>query len=245
MLLVKTIFVLALLPFIQAQETVLGVFIFHRHGDRTAKAWAPALLTDLGYQQVYAAGTYFRNKYLTGSSKIYNVSPNIVKLSQINVQAPVDNVLQSSAIAFLQSFYPPVGTPLDTQVLANGTSITAPMNGYQLIPVNVVSSVSGANSENTQWLQGISGCNNAIISSNNYFISQDYQTMNNKTAAFYQNLNPVVNGSFNAAYNTFKNAYAGMQAHFPVSTCGIDKKQSMISFMSQRSITQRSMARAS
>jgi hypothetical protein len=31
---------------IQAQETVLEVFILHRHGDRTYKSWTPATLTD-------------------------------------------------------------------------------------------------------------------------------------------------------------------------------------------------------
>jgi hypothetical protein len=43
------------------QETVLGIYIFSRHGDRTAKATPPANLTDLGYEEVFTSGTYFRN----------------------------------------------------------------------------------------------------------------------------------------------------------------------------------------
>ena len=35
-----------------AAETVLGAYIFSRHGDRTAKSTPPAVLTDLGYQEV-------------------------------------------------------------------------------------------------------------------------------------------------------------------------------------------------
>lgn len=190
----------------QAQETVLGVFILHRHGDRTSKSWTPALLTDLGYKQVYDAGNFYRNRYLTSGSSIYGVNRNIVKQSQLNVQAPLDTVLQTSALAFLQGLYPPVGPTLGTQMLANGSSVQAPLGGYQLVPVNLVSSV-GANTENTAWLQGISGCNNAIVSSNNYFFSDDYKNISEKTAAFYQNLLPVINGTFTAATDTYKNAY--------------------------------------
>lgn len=46
-MLINLFLLLALLPAsIQAQETVLGVFILHRHGDRTYKSWTPAPLTD-------------------------------------------------------------------------------------------------------------------------------------------------------------------------------------------------------
>jgi hypothetical protein len=47
-----------------AQETVLGVYVFSRHGDRTAKATLPASLTDLGYEEVFTGRTYFRNRYV-------------------------------------------------------------------------------------------------------------------------------------------------------------------------------------
>jgi hypothetical protein len=39
-------------------ETVLGVYIFSRHGDRTAKSTPPTSLTDLGFQEVC---TYIQN----------------------------------------------------------------------------------------------------------------------------------------------------------------------------------------
>lgn len=48
----STLALVAMLPAALGQtlsnETVLGVYMFHRHGDRTAKAWPPANLTDLG-----------------------------------------------------------------------------------------------------------------------------------------------------------------------------------------------------
>lgn len=211
MMVAAQLFLASLLPLIaQAQETVLGAYIFHRHGDRTSKEYPPTSLTDLGYTQVYGSGAFYRARYLNDSSvkKIYGISQDIVKLSQINIQAPVDTVLQNSAQGWLQGLYPPVGTLLASQTLANGTSVSAPLNGYQLIPVNAISSASSsANSENAAWLQGSSGCNNAIISSNNYFVSDDYTSTLTSTKDFYASLLPVVNTTFSSADDTYKNAY--------------------------------------
>jgi hypothetical protein len=211
MLAKQVLFLSSLLALTQADETVLGVYVFHRHGDRTPKAFPPASLTDLGYYQVHASGDYYRNRYIdaNASSTILGISSDVAKNSQLNVQAPVDTVLQNSAAAFLQGLYPPIGATIGTQKLANGTSVEAPLNGFQLIPVNAVTSAaSGANSENSAWLQGQSGCNNAIISSNNYYFSQDFMTLSNETAAFYKSLLPVVNGTFGPTQDNFKNAYS-------------------------------------
>ncbi|CAD6448243.1 1700ed55-f897-4021-baa5-dd650d11d17f [Sclerotinia trifoliorum] len=214
MLAKQALFISALLPLIQGQEstpeTVLGVYIYHRHGDRTTKSYPPVSLTDLGYAQVHASGNYYRNRYIdsNASSPIYKISSDIAKASQLNVQAPVDNVLQNSAAGFLQGLYPPVGATLGSQTLANGTSVEAPLGGFQLIPVNAVSTASSsANSESSTWLQGSSGCGNAITSSNNYFYSDEYTRLLNSTKSFYQGILPVVNTTFSSATNTFKNAY--------------------------------------
>jgi hypothetical protein len=113
-------------------------------------------------------------------------------------------VLQNSAAGFLQGLYPPVGAALGSAKLVNGSSVEAPLNGFQLIPVNAVA--SGANSENSAWLQGQSGCNNVIVSSNNYFYSPEYLNKLNSTASFYQSVLAVINGTFTSATDTFKNA---------------------------------------
>jgi hypothetical protein len=210
MLVKQLLFLCSLLPQFIRAETVLGVYIFHRHGDRTSKNFAPTTLTDLGYYQVYAAGNFYRNRYIdaNASSQIFGISSDLVKNSQLSVEAPVDTVLQNSAAGFLQGLYPPVGATLGTQKLANGTSVEAPLGGFQLIPVNAIASAaSGANSENSQWLQGQSGCNNAIVSSNNYFFSQEYKDELNSTMDFYHSMLPVVNRTFSQAQDNFKNAY--------------------------------------
>jgi hypothetical protein len=209
-MLAHQLLLISLLPLIHAQETVLGVYVFHRHGDRTAKSWPPTKLTDLGYTEVYSSGNFFRNRYIDSSAdfQITGISTDVVKTSQLSIEAPSDTVLQNSATGFLQGLYPPVGSTLSTQELANGTNVTSPLDGYQLIPVNTVSTAaSTSSSETTTWLQGSSGCNNAVISSNNYLVSEQYLSYLNSTKSFYSSLLPVINGTFTSSTAIFKNAY--------------------------------------
>ncbi|KAF4629476.1 hypothetical protein G7Y89_g8666 [Cudoniella acicularis] len=191
-------------------ETVLGAFIYHRHGDRTTKSYPPTKLTPLGYQEVYQSGGFYNSRYVsnTSSSQIYGISSVAVKNSQISVQAAVDDVLDDSAIGFLQGLYPPIGLA-GAELLANGSTIEPPLGGYQLIPVNELASLASvANSGDATWLQGASGCQNAITDSNEYFFSQDFMDFSNKTASFYQSILPVINNTFTSATDIYKNAYA-------------------------------------
>ena len=197
-----------IIPLTHAAETILGLYIFSRHGDRTSKATPPTLLTDFGYSEVFSSGTWFRNHYIANgsTSQIYGVAPDLVKQSQIAASAPLDNVLMPSCLGFLQGLYPPAGDTLGSQTLANGTVVKSPLNGYQIVPVSTVT--SGTGSEDSAWLQGAGNCAKAIVSSNNYFSSQEYMDLLNTTKSFYQSLNPVVNSTFTADQNTFKNAYS-------------------------------------
>ncbi|EMD67817.1 hypothetical protein GGP41_007526 [Bipolaris sorokiniana] len=193
---------LSMLAGAEAAETVLGAYVFHRHGDRTPKALTPTNLTTLGYEQVYTSGQYYRSRYLSGDSKIRGINEDEVKLSQLQVQAPVDNVLQNSAMGFLQGLYPPVQT---VSTLANGQNVQAPMDGYQLIPVNTIE--TGAGSEDSGWLQDASSCQNAKASSNSYFESQEYKDLASSTSGFYKSLVPSINGVISDDQVTYKNAY--------------------------------------
>lgn len=192
----------------RAQEAVLGVYIFSRHGDRTAKSTPPTNLTDLGYSQVFTSGSYFRDRYVAAGAptKVAGLNSDIVKQSQITVSAPLDTVLMNSAQGFLQALYPPVGAQLGSNTLRNGTRVQAPLNGYQLIPIQQVT--TGTGSEDTAWLQGASNCQNAMISSNNYFTSKDFLDVSQSTQSFYQSLSPMVNATFSGSQMTFKNAYS-------------------------------------
>ncbi len=204
------------LPLSHAAETILGVYIVSRHGDRTAKSTPPANLTDLGYQEVFASGTYFRNRYISSNatSRIAGINSDIVKQSQITTSAPLDTVLMNSAQSFLQGLYPPVGSTLGSDTLRNGTTVQTPLNGYQLIPVQTV--ISGTGSEDSAWLQGSSNCAKALVSSNNYYTSSDYTTLLKTTADFYKSLSPMINQTFGLNDISFKNAYTSKLPHSSV-----------------------------
>ncbi|KAG9515829.1 phosphoglycerate mutase-like protein, partial [Aureobasidium melanogenum] len=203
----KSFVALSLLSSSVSAETVLGVYMFHRHGDRTPKALAPANLTDLGYTEVFTSGDYYRSRYIESGAthKILGINSDIVKQSQISASAPSDTVLQNSATGFLQGLYPPVGEGLGSQTLRNGSNVTSPLNGYQLIPLALTT--SGGGSEDNGWLQAASGCANAVSSSNEYFSSPQYTSLLASTQDFYNNLTPVINGTFSSDQISYKNAY--------------------------------------
>ena len=198
------------LPLAATADTVLGLYIFSRYGDRTAQTTQPPILTELGYAEVFESGTWFREEYIaSGAAKrIWNLQPNKVQLSQISASAPLDNVMMSSATGFFQGLYPPVGDSAGTAGLRNGSTVTEPLNGYQIVPV--MQSTSGDTStDNSAWLQGSTGCNNAIDSSNNYFNSTDYYALSNSTQSFYQGIAPVVANTFTSPNTVnYQNAYS-------------------------------------
>lgn len=189
-------------------ETVLGVYILSRHGDRTAKATPPTNLTDLGYAEVFTSGTYFRNRYIASgaSNPIFGMNTDLVLESQLTASAPADDdVLQNSAAGFLQALYPPVGELLGSATLRNGTVVQTPLNGFQLIPLQTTS--TGANSENSAWLQGSTGCFNAETSSSNYYSSSEYNNTYYTTLDFYSGIYPMVQDTYTGESTNFQNAY--------------------------------------
>ena len=192
------------------EEQVLGVYIFHRHGDRTAKSSPPANLTTLGYDQVFRSGQYYRSRYIESDSlsRIQGIESDIVKQSQLAISAPEDDVLQHSAMGFAQGLYPPVGGAQTATSLANGSEVTAPLNGYQLVSVADVD--QGTDSENNAWLQSATGCSRAAISSDQYHTSEEYKDLLESTRNFYQDLSPLVSGVFNQSQLSYENAYASM-----------------------------------
>lgn len=187
-------------------ERVLGVYLYSRHGDRTAKVFGNTELTDLGYHEVFAAGSFYHDRYIAAGSdkQIEGISDAIVNAQQISASAPSDAVLQNSATGFLQGVYPPA-LKAASQVLGNGTSVQSPLDGYQIIQVKATD--TSQDSENSVWLQGSSGCNKATVSSNNYYTSDSYMSMLESTKDFYTSLSPMLNSTFSADQMNFKNAY--------------------------------------
>ena len=146
------------------------------------------------------------DRYIASDSdkQIEGISDAIVNAMQISASAPSDAVLQNSATGFLQGVYPPAAKAA-SQTLGNGTSVQAPLGGYQIIQVQ--STDTSQDSESSAWLQGSSGCSKATVSSNNYYTSNSYMSMLASTKDFYASLSPMLNTTFSADEMSFKNAY--------------------------------------
>lgn len=73
-----------------AAETVHGVVVFSRHGDRTSKFFPPTQLTALGQNQLYNSGAFYRSRYIdsNSTSHISGISTREVISSQLYAAAP-------------------------------------------------------------------------------------------------------------------------------------------------------------
>ena len=75
----------------------------------------------------------------TSESFISGIKRDLVDTKQIQVYAKnggEGNVVFDSTIALLQGLFPP--TERNVLTLANGTTVTAPLHGYQYVPVETV-----------------------------------------------------------------------------------------------------------
>ncbi|RDA85620.1 hypothetical protein CP532_3531 [Ophiocordyceps camponoti-leonardi (nom. inval.)] len=191
-----------------AEERVLGVYIFHRHGDRSAKAWKPVNLTALGAVQVHSSGLFYRDRYVGADAprRLPGLSSDEVVASQVSITSPRDPVLQASALTFGQGLYPP--REGDVERLANGSRVVAPLGGYQYLPVDPSAAKTGDRPEDSAWLQGGTGCVNAEVSSNRYLASAEYHDDYDRSLDFYRSLLPVIKGTYGEDEANFKNGYS-------------------------------------
>lgn len=128
-------------------EQVLSSFIYTVYGDRTPLILSEEpTLTPLGAQQLYSVGQTFRNRYVgsngsdTSGTAILGISPYILNNEAISILTTSDQYLVASASAFMQGLYPPLELSssstfaTDLSVLANGSTITAPLSNYRTLP---------------------------------------------------------------------------------------------------------------
>jgi len=88
-----------------------------------------------------ALGTLMRETYFNSQSPSYieGISGDLVDNSEVKVRVKAGvegTVVFDSAIALLQGLFPP--TPKNKIVLANETTVVAPLGGYQYVPVETV-----------------------------------------------------------------------------------------------------------
>ncbi|KAJ3517954.1 hypothetical protein NM208_g14630 [Fusarium decemcellulare] len=142
-----------------AAETIHGVVVFSRHGDRSTKWYGAQSLTSLGAEQNFQVGSDYRSRYLSSDSdhQILGISEDEYKPSQIFASAPDQGILMNTATAFLQGLYPPLADldpEIASQTLNNGSQSQAPLDGYQYVRLHTIND----NSPDTIWIKGDDAC---------------------------------------------------------------------------------------
>ncbi|KAJ7648244.1 histidine phosphatase superfamily [Mycena polygramma] len=127
---------------------ILGVIVIARNGDRTTFYQDPntyasgdTTTTALGEVHAFQLGASLRNIYLNAGSMsfISGISVDIADTQQVKVRAKAGGegaVVFDSASALLQGLFPPASRNKIT--LANGEVVTAPLGGYQYVPMETV-----------------------------------------------------------------------------------------------------------
>jgi prostatic aicd phosphatase len=194
-----------------AAQTVHSVVVFSRHGDRTAKFYKGYHLTNLGANQVHAAGNYYRQRYVEdgASNQIAGISADEAVPSQIWASAPDQSILYQTATDFLQGLYPPLGgldSDLANETLVNGTEVEDPLNGYQFILIHG----EGTTDPDTIWIKGDEDCPAYTTSYKSYSKTPIYEATLNASAPIYASVEPILapimtaeNVSYSHAYDVF------------------------------------------
>ncbi|KAK4097900.1 phosphoglycerate mutase-like protein [Parathielavia hyrcaniae] len=185
-----------------AAETIHGVLVFARHGDRTTKHFGNQTLTPLGARQVYQAAQDYRARYLSSGSphQIRGISEFDHVPAQVYVSAPDESILLNTATAFLQGLYPPLGD-IDPEALstmdelANGTSVSSPLTGYQYVTLHGVND----DSPETVWIKGDDNCPVLTTAAASFKASAEYSALLSSTRDFYQSLHPFVSDIYPVA----------------------------------------------
>ncbi|KAK4121486.1 phosphoglycerate mutase-like protein [Parathielavia appendiculata] len=185
-----------------AAETIRGVLVFSRHGDRTSKHFRNQTLTPLGAKQVYQVAQDYRARYLSSDSahQIRGISEFEFVPAQVYASAPDESILLNTATAFLQGLYPPLGD-IDAAAfstmdeLANGTSVSSPLTGYQYVTLHGVND----DSPESVWIKGDDNCPVLTTASASFQASAEYNALLSSTRDFYQSLYPFVSEIYPSA----------------------------------------------
>lgn len=199
-----------------SNETIWASVIYSYHGDRTPLVWpVQKMLTPLGAQQLYSAGSFFRRRYLTKSQggksgpAINNISTDALNNIEIFAMSTIDQFTVASGLAFIQGLYPPTNVSLNDDSLfatspSNGSGAVAPLGGYQyprlltFSPEDPYSIV----------IQGHSNCPLYIDATSKFTNSDEAVQAKSKSQAYYDGIElnilndvfPGQNISFNYAY---------------------------------------------
>ncbi|KAL3478274.1 histidine phosphatase superfamily [Aspergillus californicus] len=191
-------------------ETILGVTVYSRHGDRTSKHYPGYMLTNLGLQQNYQVGSDYRDLYISSTSpkRILGISETKYHPTEVFGYAPDEPVLLNTATAFLQGLYPPLDTlddEISSQSLNNGSSYTNPLHGYQYVVLHG----EEKESPDTIWIKGDDECAAVTDIVDTFTASAEYTELLDSTRSFYESFWPLLGDvyDYTEADLSYENAY--------------------------------------
>ncbi|KAG7091480.1 hypothetical protein E1B28_010511 [Marasmius oreades] len=189
---------------------VIGAVVIARNGGRNHYYQDPKTYkgtftetTALGEAESFQLGDTIRQLYLNPSSSSYieGMRPDVVNNKQIKVRVKAGGegtVVFDSAIAFLQGVFPP--NPNNKIELANDTTVTAPLNGYQYVPVETVEPV------NDRSLESWTDCPNFSKHVAEFYSSEEFKKKDRDAQPFFGAIKDFVFGrptTLENAYNIF------------------------------------------
>ncbi|KIY65234.1 phosphoglycerate mutase-like protein [Cylindrobasidium torrendii FP15055 ss-10] len=181
-----------------SNDTVLGVVVLTRHGDRqgfyqdpkTLKA-SDTSITPLGNVQEYQLGSLLRSIYLNSTSESFvkGINASIVNLDQVKVRADAGGeggVIYNSAVSLLQGLFPANSNYSTT--LANGTVVEGPLDGYQYVPIETVEP------DNDVSLEGWTDCATFDDHTSDFYKSDAFKQKASEASDFLSKLPQYLDG---------------------------------------------------
>ncbi|KIK90471.1 hypothetical protein PAXRUDRAFT_151872 [Paxillus rubicundulus Ve08.2h10] len=189
----------------QTDGEIIGVVLLVRHGDRmgfyqdpTTYTATATQITPLGNQQEFLLGGYLRSLYLNESSPSYipGMSTALFNQSQVYIRADLggeSGVIYDSCVSLTQGLWPV--TINNNITLANGSTIVAPLGGYQSVPIDAVDPDLDVS------LEGYLDCNTFDTHTTEFYNSPEFQQMAEQSAPFLDLLPPYLDGRTIALQN--------------------------------------------
>ncbi|KAG8682815.1 hypothetical protein FRC09_016505, partial [Ceratobasidium sp. 395] len=139
--------------------------------------------------QEYQLGQLIRNLYFSPSSPsvISGISTGLFDQNQVRIRADAGGeggVIFESALALAQGVWP-AETGFNT-TLANGTTVIAPLGGYQYVPIESVEPDTDVS------LEGWTDCNTFNNATAAFYNSTEFKQVANASADFLASLRPLI-----------------------------------------------------
>lgn len=190
-------------------EKVWGVYAFTVYGEsKPSVISSPRILTDYGANELAAAASAFRSRYISESgiseTGIQNISPMILDSNDVDVLSTTDQNVIGSAQAFMQGLYPPLGTMnVSSFQQVNGSFVQAPLNGYQYPRMVTV----GEADPQSILVEGQAKCNMYHAAEGEYRNSNEVEEIARDTDTFYRMIWSLgMSGVYDESFATYTNA---------------------------------------